>query len=109
MKTKNEVTSKFIEFKALVENQMGKKIKILRSDNGGEYVNRDLENILKAKGIRHETTVSLTPEQNGVAERKNRTLVEGARSMLIESNLSNLAIIIIQRTINAERYNPHKQ
>lgn len=89
MKTKDEVTSKFIKFKALVENQMGKKIKILRSNNGRDYVNCDLENILKANSIRYETTVPFTPEQTGVAERTNWTLVEGARSMLIESNLSS--------------------
>ena len=57
----------------MVEKSSGEKIKTLRSDNGGEYTSKDF---FKKNGIRHERTVPKTPEQNGVAERMNRTLVE---------------------------------
>ena len=82
LKSKDEVFEKFKEFKALVENQTGKRIKALRSDNGGEYVSNAFSKYLKAHGIHHQKTVAYTPEQNGVAERANRTIVERARSML---------------------------
>lgn len=87
IKAKSEVFSKFLEFKALVENETGNKLKCLRTDNGGEYSSNELENYLKSHGIRHQTTVPYTPQQNGVAERTNRTLFEKVRCMLFESNL----------------------
>jgi len=87
IKAKSEVFTKFKEFKALVENETGNKIKCLRSDNGGEYTSKEFENFLKAHGIRHQLTVPHTPQQNGVAERTNRTLVEKVRCMLFESKL----------------------
>lgn len=87
IKAKSEVFSKFLEFKSLAENQTGNKIKCLRTDNGGEYTSIELENYLKTNGIRHQTTVPYTPQQNGVAERTNRTLLERVRCMLFESNL----------------------
>ena len=74
MKTKNEVFDKFLEWKVMVENQYGKKIKTLRTDNGGEYLSGKFKAFLKKEGVRHELTVPKTPEQNGVAERVNRTL-----------------------------------
>ena len=60
---------------------------MLRSDNGGEYITGEFESYLKLKGIRHELTVPHIPEQNGVAERMNRTLMESARSMLAHAGL----------------------
>ena len=66
----------------MFENQTGKTIKAVRSDNGGEFVE-----ILRNKGIRHFRTVPHAPWQNGIAERLNRTLLEGARSMLFERKL----------------------
>ena len=71
-----------------VEAETGKKVKTLRSDNGGEYKSHDFQNWMKKMGIRHETRVPKTPQQNGVAERYNRTLLEGVRSMLHGSGLS---------------------
>lgn len=65
---KNEVFDKFKQFTASVENQTDKRIKILRSSNGGEYTSSDFQAYLKNKGIRHQTTVSGTPQQKGVAE-----------------------------------------
>jgi len=87
LKRKSDVFNKFIEWKNLVEKSTGKQLKTLRSDNGGEYTSKEFENYFKHEGIRHEFTVPKTPEQNGVAERMNRTLEECVRSMLCESNL----------------------
>ena len=88
LKTKNEVFRFFKDFKALVEKQTGLKIKRLRSDNGTEYCNGTFKAYLKNAGIIHETTVPYAPEQNGVSERANRTVIEKARTMLIDSGLS---------------------
>ncbi|CAD7012038.1 unnamed protein product [Ceratitis capitata] len=85
MKSRDEVFSKFKMFKEIVEKQNNCKIKVLRSDNGREYLSREFGNYLKENGIVRQLTVPHTPQQNGVAERANRTLVEMARSMLIHS------------------------
>ena len=87
LKKKDEVFKYFQEWKALVERSSGKKLNILHTDNGGKYVSTKFEDNLKSEGIRHERTVPKTPEQNGVAERMNRTLVEIMRSMLIDAKL----------------------
>ncbi|KAK3888840.1 hypothetical protein Pcinc_007106 [Petrolisthes cinctipes] len=87
LKGKHEVFAKFKEWKKCVENQMGRKMKILRTDNGGEYKSNDFDQYLIDEGIRHEYTIPKTPEQNGVSERMNRTLVEQIRAMLIDSGL----------------------
>ena len=70
-----------------MENESGKKLKVLRTDGGGEYTSTEFEDFLESAGIRHEQTVPKTPEQNGVAERMNRTLVESVRSMLADAHL----------------------
>ena len=88
LKSKDQVLDCFLQWKALVENQSKRKLKTFRSDNGGEYTLNKFETYLKNEGIRHEKTVPKTPEQNGVAERLNRTLVESARSMLLDAVLS---------------------
>lgn len=72
---------------AFVENQTGKTIKILRTDNGSEFCNKEMRKCLESKGIRHQTTTPYTPEQNGVAERMNRTIVERARCLLFDASL----------------------
>ncbi|KAE8892459.1 hypothetical protein PF005_g19859 [Phytophthora fragariae] len=59
-------------FKADMENATGRKIKRIRSDNGGEYTGRLFKEYLSKQGIRHEKTVPYTPQQNGLAERMNR-------------------------------------
>ncbi|KAJ1522455.1 hypothetical protein ONE63_001645 [Megalurothrips usitatus] len=82
LKTKSEVFEKFKQFKILVEKHTGKFIKYLRSDNGGEYINRYFAQYFKEQGILNQFTVSDTPEQDGVAERANRTLMEKVRAML---------------------------
>ena len=87
MKHKHEVYEKFLDWKALVEKSSGYKVKKLRTDNGGEYVLTEFESYLKKEGIEHQYTIPKTPEQNGVSERMNRTLVEKVRSMLVDSKL----------------------
>ena len=86
LKTKDQVFERFKEWQAEVENYTGRKVKTLRTDNGGEFTSKCFEAHLKACGIRHELTVPKTPEQNGAAERLNRTLVETARAMLLDTN-----------------------
>ena len=87
LKSKSEVYSKFLEWKASVERISDHQVKILRTDNGGEYTSREFSDHLKANGIKHELTVAKNPEQNGVGERLNRTLVESIRSMLSDAQL----------------------
>ena len=87
LKKKCDVFSTFTDWKALVENQYGRNIKVFRTDNGGEYTSNEFETYLKKEGIVHQKTIPKTPEQNGVAERLNRTLVESVRSMLSDSGL----------------------
>lgn len=70
-----------------MEKQTGKPIKSIRTDNGREYVNRELKNFLHKAGIRHQQTVPYSPEQNGLAERMNRTIVERAKSMMFDAEL----------------------
>ena len=75
LKESNEVLQKFKEFKPLVENHTGKKIKTLRSNNGGEYTSDIFKELCISVGIKRETIVPYSPPQNGVAKRKNRTII----------------------------------
>ncbi|GKE51989.1 putative ribonuclease H-like domain-containing protein [Tanacetum coccineum] len=70
-----------------IENQINHKVKIIRCDNGTEFKNNDMNQFCGMKGIKREFSVTRTPQQNGVAERKNRTLIEAARTMLADSLL----------------------
>lgn len=87
LKSKKQVLDCFKNFKAYAENQTGKRIKRLRTDNGSEYMNQEMERFLRSSGIHHETTVPYNPEQNGLAERMNRTVVEKARCLLFDAEL----------------------
>ncbi|KAL4387339.1 hypothetical protein GQ457_09G012280 [Hibiscus cannabinus] len=82
LKEKSEALAKFKEFKAMAEKQSDQFIKILRSDRGSEYTKNLFEGFCKEHGIIHQLTVRYTPQQNGVAERKNRTILDMARSMV---------------------------
>ncbi|XP_071742583.1 uncharacterized protein [Rutidosis leptorrhynchoides] len=75
LKEKSEALSKFIEFKEAVESEFGRKVKALRSDNGGEFMSNDLFAYCKTNGISHQMTCPDTPQQNGVSERKIAYLV----------------------------------
>ena len=82
MKQKGEALEKFKEFKAEAENHLGMRIKFLRFDNGGEYISHAFKEFCKNNGIRQHFTAPYSPQQNGVAERLNRTLMEMARCMI---------------------------
>ena len=88
MKNKSEVFSKFMLFKKFVENQTENKIKVIRTDNGKEYVNTQFKNLCGSNGIKHEKSTVYTPQQNGLAERMNRTLSEKLRCMLIDMKIN---------------------
>ena len=85
--SKDEALNSFKTYKAEVENQLEKKIKVIRSDRGGEYESAAFSDFCAQYGIVHQTTAPYTPQQNGVAERKNRTLREMINSMLNSSGL----------------------
>ena len=89
MKSKKlkEVIQRFKEFKALVENQTRRKIRVLTSDKEGEYTSKEFDGFCRQEGIMRELTVLYTPEQNGVAERKNRSIVGVAQAMLHDQSL----------------------
>lgn len=89
IKNKSEVIEKFKEYEALAKNVTGQNVKIFRSDNGGEYISCEFEELLKSKGIMKQRSNAHTPQQCGVAERMNRSLVEMARSMLQFADLPN--------------------
>ncbi|CAD7000956.1 unnamed protein product [Ceratitis capitata] len=82
---KDEIFTKFKEYKTMVERQTENNINILRSDNGTEFVNTAFDKYLKEEGIVRQLTVPYTPQQNGVAERFNHTLIEMARCMMVSS------------------------
>jgi transposase InsO family protein len=81
------VFSKFKEFKALIENLSERKIKILRSDNGGEYTPKEFVNFCKDVGIKRELTTPYNLEQNGVAKRKNITILEAVKIVIHDQDL----------------------
>ena len=88
LKKKSEVCETFSELKALIENSFGLKIKILRYDNGREYVSNEFLHIFSQSGIQVQHYVACTPHQNGVVERKNRSLKEMTTCMLESKKLA---------------------
>jgi transposase InsO family protein len=88
LKLKSEVFDKFLAYKALVEKQSGHQIQKLRTDNGGKYVNNNFTSYCTTQGIQMQHTVPYTPQQNGVAERKNCALKEMANCMIQSKGLS---------------------
>ena len=80
----------FKDLCALIKNQHVTTVKILRSDNGAEYNNQDFHQFLAINDIKHQTTCVNTPEQNGVAERKNRHLLEVARSLMFTMHVPKI-------------------
>jgi transposase InsO family protein len=71
------------------QNEFDAKVKKIRSENGTEFKNTQVEDFLGEEGIKHEFSTPYTPQQNGVTERKNRTLIEMARTMLDEYKTSD--------------------
>ncbi|GJT84712.1 putative ribonuclease H-like domain-containing protein [Tanacetum coccineum] len=84
---KDETSGILKTFIRQIENQLNQKVKIIRSDNGTEFKNRVMLEFCGEKGIKQEFSNARTPQQNGVAERMNRTLIEAARTMLADSHL----------------------
>ena len=90
----------------MVENQCNQKIKVLRSDQGGEYISREFEEYCQNVGIQRQLTAAYSPQQNGVAERKNRVIDDMANSMLQEKGMPksfwaeavNTAVYILKRS-----------
>ncbi|KAH9648557.1 hypothetical protein KPL70_025642 [Citrus sinensis] len=89
IRKKSDVFLVFKEYKMRVELESSKKIKCLRTDNGGEYTDGEFLAFCKQEGIQRQFTVAYTPQQNGVAERMNRTLTERIRAMLRTAGLPN--------------------
>ncbi|GJR99164.1 putative ribonuclease H-like domain-containing protein [Tanacetum coccineum] len=85
--SKDETSGILKTFITGIENQINHKVKIIRCDNGTEFKNSEMNQFCEMKGIKREFSVARTPQQNGVAERKNRTLIEAARTMLADSLL----------------------
>lgn len=106
LKHKSEVLEKCKSFVRLAEKECGHPIRILQSDNGTEYVNNGMKQFLDENGIRHRRSVPYTPEQNGSAEREMRTIMEAARTMIHDKDMSpklwaeaaNCAVFVLNRT-----------
>ncbi|CAI7867401.1 unnamed protein product [Closterium sp. NIES-53] len=89
LKAKGDVTKAIQEWALEVCADDKKRIKAIRTDDGSEFVNAELEKWIKSKGIKHDVTTPYTPQQNGAAERLNRTLVEAIRSLLQHSKIGS--------------------
>ncbi|KAJ4723526.1 Retrovirus-related Pol polyprotein from transposon TNT 1-94 [Melia azedarach] len=87
LKQKSEVFAAFKKFKAVVEKESGRQIKAMRTDCGGEFTSKEFQEFCETNGIRRFLTIPRSPQQNGVAERKNRTILNIARSMLKSKRL----------------------
>ena len=87
LKTKNEAFDDFHKLAKVIQNEKGLNIVSIRSDHRGEFQNESFENFCEENGIHHNFSALRTPKQNGVVERKNRSLEEGARTLLNETRL----------------------
>ncbi|GKA72550.1 putative ribonuclease H-like domain-containing protein [Tanacetum coccineum] len=111
--TKDETSGILKTFIIEIENQLDHKVKVTRCDNGTEFKNSIMNQFCEMKGIEREFSVARTPQQNGVAERKNRTLIEAARTMLVDSKLPttfwakavNTACYVLNRVLVIKPHN----
>jgi transposase InsO family protein len=87
---KSEAFENFKTYKEMVETETELKIKCLRSDNGGEFTSKEFMEFCSEHGIKRQFSVARTPQQNGVVERKNKTVQEMARTMLMDSKLTDV-------------------
>ena len=104
LKSKDQTLSKFKEYVSLVEKHTGlgeRHVKVVRSDNGGEYTSKEFASYCAEKGIVHQFNNSYCPEQNGIAESLNRTIMESATSMI---HHADLPIPFWAEAINTEVY-----
>ena len=86
---KSEAFNQFKRFKELIENESDLKIKCQRLDNGGEFISNEFNNYCSEQGIKRQLSASRTPQKNGVIERKNRTVLNMARTMLNKEGISD--------------------
>ncbi|KAI3773914.1 hypothetical protein L1987_48453 [Smallanthus sonchifolius] len=98
---KDETPKTIIEFVKRIENICDSKVSIIRSDNGTEFKNKLINSFCAEKGITRQFSAARTPQQNGVDERKNRTLIEAAHTMLVDSKLP---IIFWAEAVNTSCY-----
>jgi transposase InsO family protein len=109
LKTKDGFLARFQEFKAHVENLTERRIKVLRSDNGGEYTSRDFSDLCIEAGIKKEYTVPYNRQQNGVAERKKTTIIEATKAMIHDQNLPMIMWAeASMTTMYVQNMSPHK-
>nr|GEV39336.1 hypothetical protein [Tanacetum cinerariifolium] len=87
LKTKDDISGILRKFITEIENLKDLKLKIIRCDNGGEFRNKEMIDFYSQKGIKREFSNARTPQQNGVAERRNMTLIKAARTMLADAKL----------------------
>jgi hypothetical protein len=100
IRQKSHIFDTFNKWKALVENETGKRLKCLRLDSGGEYCSKEFDDYCSYHGICREKIVPGTPQENGVSERMNMTIMERARSMRLHDSfplqfLSNVVDIVV--------------
>ena len=88
LRNKSEAFEKFKWYLARVEKETGKRLKCLRSDRGGEFIFHEFNNFCIEKGIKRQVSAPGTPEQNGIAERRNRSIMDCARTLMIEKNIA---------------------
>lgn len=109
LKNKSETLNIFIDFKVWAENQTNRKIKKLRTDNGTEFCSKQFNDFCRINGIEHQLSNMYTPQQNGVVERYNRTVIERAKCLMFDANLEkpywgegvNAAVYILNRSPTA--------
>lgn len=109
--TKDQTYDCLVEYRAMMEKQLGVTLKRFRTDNGGEFANKRFHAFCQANGIVHQTTVPYSPQQNGLAERMNRTIAEMARAMLFYKRVEkrwwaeafNTAVYVINLLPNTVR------
>ncbi|GJU29873.1 putative ribonuclease H-like domain-containing protein [Tanacetum coccineum] len=111
--TKDETSGILKTFITEIENQLDNKVKVIRSDNRTEFKNSIMNQFCEMKGIKREFSVARTPQQNGVAERRNRTLIKAARTMLVDSKFPttfwaeavNTACYVLNRVLVIKPHN----
>ncbi|GJV22040.1 putative ribonuclease H-like domain-containing protein [Tanacetum coccineum] len=111
--TKDETSGILKSFITGIENLVDHKVKVIRCDNGTEFKNKEMNQFCEMKGILRQFSIARTPQQNGVAERRNRTLIEAARTMLADSKLPttfwaeavNTACYVQNRVLVVKPYN----
>ena len=111
MKHKADVFERFVTSEREICNKFGRPLRVLRSDNGREYVNDKIKRYMQSKGIIHERTALFTPEENERAERDNRTIIECARTLLNSKDLPsylwaeavNTAVYLLNRASTCDK------